>query len=493
MRRLDRLDRGAHAACRFSVVVLDHCFLGEIHAVRHAPGNDDGLFFVHPEAGRGFARPRHHGAAACLAERLDQRPGGAGNATHATHDVQGQALAGKNGPGGPSHRQDRGTGIDPLAILDVDVAGGTEPGKHLDGDGAASQEGAFTDAKHRLALHVGAENGVGGHVFGRAVFFEVGTQPVHEAGDRFGHENVPSVARTAQNHLVREIKSPLMRALRWLLIPLLLAAPAQALDIELDVWGSPLLPDEVVVLEGFVVAQCDELLHPVAGDLAGGGMRTAHLSFEAPEGIQITAPSAVHFDRTACLPADDATLIPVQVEVTATDILPALEVQTVTYTAAWSDGSVVAERNMVVQMEYLPGFDVSVADAEKKGAPQKQVPYDVTVCNHANGRSQFDFEVLTRDLAGAALAPDRLILDAAGSGRECITIIVTYVTPFENGSNDHQENFTVQVAQAFLHDPARLGPTHTVEFGAETEGVYVPGPGLLLGPALLALAGLRRR
>lgn len=262
--------------------------------------------------------------------------------------------------------------------------------------------------------------------------------------------------------------------------------------MDLDVWREPLLPDTTVTMEGIMVAECHELTHPLEGDLTGGAARTAYLEFAAPDGVTIAAPSAVHFDRTACAGAD-AAYERVSVEVTATDILRALEVQEATYRLSWSDGSVAWENQMVLQMEYLPGFELRVEEPEAQGRPQEQIPYPVTICNHANGASLFEFQVVTQDTKGFPLAPESLVLDAAGDPRDCATFTVTYVTPFENGKNQVNEEFSIQVAQSFVHDPSRKGPTETFTLGAETEGVYVPSAGALVLPGLLIALLARRR
>lgn len=162
------------------------------------------------------------------------------------------------------------------------------------------------------------------------------------------------------------------------------------------------------------------------------------------------------------------------------------------------DGAEAANETTITQvvMAWQDRFTATQEETHKRGGPQKQLEYGITITNHGNAPTMFRFELVgTPQTQGHVVVPNELFLGSAamGDAKTTATTMIVYSTPFENGKNHANESFTIRVVPESTKDAELEGEGHELTFTAETRGVYVPSPFMLLPLALLAAAAWVRR
>ncbi len=284
-----------------------------------------------------------------------------------------------------------------------------------------------------------------------------------------------------------------MRLLAALLVFALLPA-GQALSLEAQ---APELMDlEPLVshdLEMDVTIRCE-----TTDAVANPGRVLVHEITASDDGIVLQAAKETALPDTLCR-SEQETTVTVAYGIVADRMVQGLVPHALEHTFRVEAAGAPLEEAIVSQtihFGWMEDFTATADERLKMAAPQKMIPYDITVTNHGNSRTMYRFEVVEAPSMGQVVVPDQLILDPAAMGPDARTTAVAtlhYVTPFQNGPNNEEEGFTIRVIPVNVDDAAQEGEPVELSFVGRTKGVYVPGPTGLLPVALLGAALLRRR
>jgi hypothetical protein len=154
--------------------------------------------------------------------------------------------------------------------------------------------------------------------------------------------------------------------------------------------------------------------------------------------------------------------------------------------------------NFQVTADYYSLSQVQLASKLKQSGPQKQVPFEMTITNFGNARTQYTFE-LGAQPGGKwnALIPEVLLLDSpnSGQGSPTNTAVFTVATPFKNGWNNEEGAYQIVIKPSAADDSSKTGNPLTANMLVRVRGVYVPGlePFVLLGAILGSALLLRLR
>jgi hypothetical protein len=154
--------------------------------------------------------------------------------------------------------------------------------------------------------------------------------------------------------------------------------------------------------------------------------------------------------------------------------------------------------NFQVTAGYYSLSQVQLASKLKQSGPQKQVPFEMTITNFGNARTQYTFE-LGAQPGGKwnALIPEVLLLDSpnSGQGSPTNTAVFTVATPFKNGWNNEEGAYQIVIKPSAADDSSKTGNPLTANMLVRVRGVYVPGlePFVLLGAILGSALLLRLR
>lgn len=274
--------------------------------------------------------------------------------------------------------------------------------------------------------------------------------------------------------------------MRALLLALVLVPGAAA--VELSMTPPDLLqPDEEWSSELVIEFPCEEVLASGPGPdrpiMVRFTTEVAGLSFA------FTLPEPVN--QAECIGLEGSVVRRVPVTLSASMEVPALETHFVRIEAG-IEGD-VGELELPIETVFVPRIEVKVPVSIKQAGPQKQIPYELHIENFSNARVTVQFRADPPPGKGHIVVPDDLVLDGPGGERAKATAVVTYSTPYQNGPNNHEDPLLIYATPVASEAPHLEGETTAVNLLGRTEGVYVPGPGVLLVPTLLLAVALRRR
>lgn len=267
-----------------------------------------------------------------------------------------------------------------------------------------------------------------------------------------------------------------------LVVALLLCPAAQA--FELQAAAPPvLLPGEPVDVAVVATLECVDL------PAAGPAMELVLSADASHPGLVATPVDPVSIDWTPC--AAGSAHVEVQVDMTleGDTTVPGEQPIDVRFNA--TVGALEASTAVQVEMAYAGGFEATASATRLMAAPQKEMRFLVELVNNANARTKIDFATQAPG-QGNLVPPAPIVLAPAGEENSRATVVVRYATPFENGFVETTEPLYLSVSGASADRGTAAGEPIQLEFEAETKGWYIPGPGMVLLPALLGAAGARR-
>ncbi len=287
-----------------------------------------------------------------------------------------------------------------------------------------------------------------------------------------------------------------MRSIAWLAL-LLLTPAASALEINVDPASSfEIAPLEEGTISHEVVLRCQSY------DEALGSFQDrvlTRVSEVETQGITVVGEDEFAIDDDLCRGQNEQT-IAVDLTVIADHTAPGeTPIQVTSTFAVVADGIEQASRTSTATfvVAWTGDFTVQQEFTWASGGPQTQLEFPVTITNHGNSRAFYTFELVGEQnvLNSNIVVPEQVILDSLSQGgtETTTTVHVLYATPFQNGETQANETFTLRVVSQSTKNPELQGEPQELSFTAETDGVYVPGPGMLAPLGIAAAALLRRR
>lgn len=190
------------------------------------------------------------------------------------------------------------------------------------------------------------------------------------------------------------------------------------------------------------------------------------------------------------------SFMPAMTQYTGTEQLPiqphpeaiGLEVVSCTLAAAAGRGQILleaaTERPIDLHVAWHGNLTIEPLGEKRQAGPQKQTPYPIQVTNHGNARAVVSWSMAQRPGDDwQVLLPEAITLDVGET--EIVNVVVA--TPFQNGYNRGDTDFTVRAVASAFADPAVQAEPQDVPLKSSVRGWYVPGPSL--GLMLVAVAG----
>ena len=120
--------------------------------------------------------------------------------------------------------------------------------------------------------------------------------------------------------------------------------------------------------------------------------------------------------------------------------------------------------------------------------PQKPLEFQVELRNTGNAPMTVRFELVDESSVGAGwrvIMPAPIVVQPGGDGT---TATILVATPYHNGANSGQTEFSVRMTPESTKDAAVHGDPVVLTFTPAVNGLYIPGPALPL--VLVALLGV---
>jgi len=223
-----------------------------------------------------------------------------------------------------------------------------------------------------------------------------------------------------------------------------------------------------------------------------------NLQAKSPPGIAATGPAQLEVDPTDCSNGAPTVIGTATYQVLADrNATPEQPV----FVSVMAHGQAIGPTNTptalamksnIMRVRLLMDIEALTPQPEGRAGPQKPISFPIEVKNHSNGRVLVTFEIVSADPRWRAIEPAPLVLDSLG-GQSADTTHFVVNTPFENGPNDNEATFVVRARTVSALNQSHVGPVVDLTFHAQSDGLYVPGPGLPGAGLAIAAAALARR